>query len=505
MSPRKLSDEDRDEILDLYRNSDETTSTLAVRFGVSSSTISRFLKNNLTELEYEDLIQQKRLARTSNTHGTFELDFFEQSSGQKTSAPDIPTQTSLFELDNSLLTTPNSQSKSPSTEDGWENTEQKHTEIWEQKESPFNQPQEITVVQENPKSVIPEPQKITVLVEKQESIVTEPQEITVLVEKQESIVTEPQEITVLVEKQESIVTEPQEITVLVEKQESIVTEPQEITVLVEKQESIVTEPQDVTVFREKESGLSESPKIRETREGKEDTLSEPQKITDLVEAEIATETQQYPLDSEQNLQDSAQDQENLVSSTTETQQSLLAMENDDLKLTESPLYTQPPLVNRETTESELDFEEVEDLPPVNVYAEMYGEDIEDEDEEEEEEEDWEEEVVSIKQPILPSQIQVLPLSEAQFPHHCYLVIDRSAELVTRPLSDFAALGKIPREEVQERTLPIFDNHRVAKRFCSRKDKVIKLPDGKILPKTSSFLKAKGITRMLIDGRIYSLS
>ncbi|HEY9599954.1 MAG TPA: hypothetical protein V6D33_20030, partial [Cyanophyceae cyanobacterium] len=64
MSPRKLSDSDKSNILNLYRNPEETTSTLAVRYGVSNSTISRILKSNLLESEYEVLIQQKRLNRT---------------------------------------------------------------------------------------------------------------------------------------------------------------------------------------------------------------------------------------------------------------------------------------------------------------------------------------------------------------------------------------------------------------------------------------------------------
>ncbi len=64
--PKKLSDENKQEILKLYRESTETTSTLADRYQVSSSTISRFLKTNLSALEYEELIQQKRMNRTPN-------------------------------------------------------------------------------------------------------------------------------------------------------------------------------------------------------------------------------------------------------------------------------------------------------------------------------------------------------------------------------------------------------------------------------------------------------
>ncbi|MGQ9872241.1 helix-turn-helix domain-containing protein [Leptodesmis sp.] len=101
-------------------------------------------------------------------------------------------------------------------------------------------------------------------------------------------------------------------------------------------------------------------------------------------------------------------------------------------------------------------------------------------------------------------VQVLPLAEATIPRTCYLVVDRSAELIAPPLREFGDLGQIPEAEIQEKTLPIFDNHRVAKRYSNpRTQRVIKLPDGKVLRKAIPHLQAKGITRVLIDGRVYS--
>ncbi|MFB2968086.1 transposase [Aerosakkonema sp. BLCC-F183] len=135
------------------------------------------------------------------------------------------------------------------------------------------------------------------------------------------------------------------------------------------------------------------------------------------------------------------------------------------------------------------------------------EDLEDlEDLEDSDEDDLDEEILLPKRRV-PSNalVQVLPLSEASFPKPCYLVVDRAAELITRPLKDFGDLGQIPKEEVQQRTLPVFDNHRVARRFSNRAQRVIKVPDGKMLQKASPYLKAKGITRLLIDGQVYSLS
>jgi hypothetical protein len=101
-------------------------------------------------------------------------------------------------------------------------------------------------------------------------------------------------------------------------------------------------------------------------------------------------------------------------------------------------------------------------------------------------------------------VQVQPLVEAAIPRTCYVVVDRASELITRPLKDFAELGQIPAEEIQENTLPIFDNHRIAKRFMRRMQRVVKVPDGRIFSKVRPYLQAKGITRLLIDGQVYSL-
>ncbi|WP_066383711.1 transposase [Anabaena sp. CA = ATCC 33047] len=168
----------------------------------------------------------------------------------------------------------------------------------------------------------------------------------------------------------------------------------------------------------------------------------------------------------------------------------------------------------------------DEKPDVTAIAQMFGEDLLDEsedledledeleeDEEDLEEEDYEEEEDYFERPrpIVTKRrlgeipVQVLPLSAAALPRTCYLVIDRSAELITRPLKDFGDLGQIPSIETQQKTLPVFDNHRVAKRFSTKRDRVIKVPDSKMLHKARTHLQAKGITRLLIDGQVYSLS
>lgn len=148
----------------------------------------------------------------------------------------------------------------------------------------------------------------------------------------------------------------------------------------------------------------------------------------------------------------------------------------------------------------LDLDEEDDL----------DDDLEDDDDLDDEDDDFED---GLPKPLFGANkladgaiIQILPLAEALIPRTCYLVIDRASELIAPPLRDFADLGQIPEGETQNKILPVFDNHRIAKRYSNpRTQRVIKLPDGRILQKTYSHLKAKGISRLLIDGRVYDLS
>ncbi|MEB3274557.1 MAG: hypothetical protein VKJ85_12295 [Prochlorothrix sp.] len=145
------------------------------------------------------------------------------------------------------------------------------------------------------------------------------------------------------------------------------------------------------------------------------------------------------------------------------------------------------------------------------YLAALGDDFsasEDEDEDDFEDEEEGDEAEGPFSPAIDrredSLLQVLPLTVANLPETGYLVIDRSAELVTCPLATFEELGQIPPTEAQQKTLPLFDNHRVARRFSRQNQRVVKVPNTYMIHKTLNCLGAKGITRLLVDGQVYSL-
>jgi hypothetical protein len=181
------------------------------------------------------------------------------------------------------------------------------------------------------------------------------------------------------------------------------------------------------------------------------------------------------------------------------------------KLTDFDPQPEPILPNQEVTLAPA--EEFADLEEEEELEEDELEDLDDLDELEDDLEDDEfdesgltDELASLNPIQLQrtGQLQILPLTEAPIPRTCYVVVDRSSELITRPLKDFAELGQVRTEEIQEKTLPIFDNHRVAKRFLRRMQRIVKVPDGRVFQKVKPYLQAKGITHLLIDGQVYSL-
>jgi hypothetical protein len=154
------------------------------------------------------------------------------------------------------------------------------------------------------------------------------------------------------------------------------------------------------------------------------------------------------------------------------------------------------------TESE---EEAGLLAVANLFDEDMGDLLEDDEEDFGEEDGWSEIAEPNLIAITDPRRDVQPLSAANLPRTCYIVVDRFAELVACPLGQFAESGGAVAEAPQN-TLPVFDNHRVAKRFSNdRNQRVIKVPDSRIFQKTTRQLAAKGINLLLVDGQVYSLN
>nr|YP_002048726.1 hypothetical protein PCC_0059 [Paulinella chromatophora]ACB42516.1 hypothetical protein PCC_0059 [Paulinella chromatophora] len=113
--------------------------------------------------------------------------------------------------------------------------------------------------------------------------------------------------------------------------------------------------------------------------------------------------------------------------------------------------------------------------------------------------------LTLKQTSQDSKILISqPLAGAPLPSNLYFLVDKSMELQPKYLREFSKLGGLSEGERERQALVVFGNPRQAKRLCSRTQRVIKLPDPRLLERTAVYLLARGISRILLEGTLYSL-
>ncbi|QEP99918.1 MULTISPECIES: helix-turn-helix domain-containing protein [unclassified Thermosynechococcus] len=190
------------------------------------------------------------------------------------------------------------------------------------------------------------------------------------------------------------------------------------------------------------------------------------------------------------------------------------------QMEEEAAAPEAPLLAMATTDDmpeEEDLEDVETAEAVVLDEDDYS-DAEDDDLEDDDDEELEGDIPlpDLADVEVVQSVEVIPLAEAVLPRPCYVVVDRRAELLTRPLEAFRGLGALSSEEAQQSTLPIFDSRPVALRYSQQNQRlykasdvqwrktVVKVPDGEMLRKVRSYLQSKGITRLLYHGRVYAL-
>ncbi len=103
--------------------------------------------------------------------------------------------------------------------------------------------------------------------------------------------------------------------------------------------------------------------------------------------------------------------------------------------------------------------------------------------------------------VFPVEVQAF--EDLELPRICYIVVDRASELVVRPLRDFRQLGSMSELDAVALAIPVFDNHRWARKFSNRFQRILKVPSY-LLDITRHYLVDRGITRAILGKKVYSL-
>jgi len=97
-----------------------------------------------------------------------------------------------------------------------------------------------------------------------------------------------------------------------------------------------------------------------------------------------------------------------------------------------------------------------------------------------------------------------PMGPGVLPESVYMLVDKLVELDPQPLSAFQELGALAAADQDRQAIGLYASPRTAKRQCGRNQRVIKVPDSQVFERTSRYLLARGITRLVLDGSLIAL-
>ena len=105
---------------------------------------------------------------------------------------------------------------------------------------------------------------------------------------------------------------------------------------------------------------------------------------------------------------------------------------------------------------------------------------------------------------LQKDLSSVPISDVVFPKIVYMIVDKKTELETKYLKEYPEWQFLSQEELNRKTIKIYFDLKIAKRFCNKDQKVIKVPNTDVFKITAPILISRGISRIVSENKLISL-
>ena len=98
----------------------------------------------------------------------------------------------------------------------------------------------------------------------------------------------------------------------------------------------------------------------------------------------------------------------------------------------------------------------------------------------------------------------VPIDEVDFPKMVYMIVDKKIELEIKYLREYPEWQFLSLEDLNRKTIEIHIDLKIAKRICSKEQKVIKVPNTNVFKIVAPILLSKGITRIVSPDQLIAL-
>lgn len=98
----------------------------------------------------------------------------------------------------------------------------------------------------------------------------------------------------------------------------------------------------------------------------------------------------------------------------------------------------------------------------------------------------------------------IPIKEIDFPKTVYMIVEKNIELEIKLLKDYPEWEFLPNEDLERKTIEIYYDLKIAKRACSKEQKVIKVPNTDVFRIVSPILISRGISRIVSAEKLIAI-
>ena len=96
------------------------------------------------------------------------------------------------------------------------------------------------------------------------------------------------------------------------------------------------------------------------------------------------------------------------------------------------------------------------------------------------------------------------LVDVDLPKIVFLIVDKKVELEIKYLKDYPNWHFLSKDELKRKTIEIYADIKIAKSFCNKDQKVIKVPNSEIFRIVAPILLSKGISRIINADQLIAL-
>ena len=102
------------------------------------------------------------------------------------------------------------------------------------------------------------------------------------------------------------------------------------------------------------------------------------------------------------------------------------------------------------------------------------------------------------------ELASIPITEVEFPRMVYMIVDKKVELEIKYLGDYPNWNFLSKDELERKTIEIYSDLKIAKSFCGKDQKVIKVPNTDVFKIAAPILLSRGISRIVSSDQLISL-